>query len=132
MVDVGDFEQIVSDKYKPIVRFMFVLIALVVFIAFWIVRGYNVYLAQNDQIDELRREVEMNKAAIERARKQRGKMIQNEILSLKAARELHDLNGDMAQDKFTSRRKDHYRSRRKGHRSAEQDAILSAALVTQD
>ncbi len=132
MVGSEDIGQIVADKYKPILRFMIVVFGVMAYFGYWIIRGYNVYADVLKENADLQKAVQKLEAQDTVTRKQIGRIILNNSRSLKVMFERHDINGDMAQDGMSSKRKAHYRERIKYQRREEVEVLLEAGRVAQN
>ena len=131
MVSPEDFSKIVADKYRPIFYFMVVIFGAVIYGGHWIIRGYNIYADQLQVNIELKKEIAKLKAHDVVTTKQIGRMIQAESDSLKAMFARHDLNGDMAEEGLSDRRKKHYQKRLKQQLKDEMQVLRNAEKVAQ-
>ena len=131
MVGPEDIGQIVASKYKPIFRFMVVVFGVIIYIAYWSIRGYNVYIDQNKHISDLKQEVKKLQAQDVVTRKHLARIMQHNSEALRVMFERHDIIGDMAQDNMPQRRKTHYRDRVKEQRRKEVEVLLQAGQLAQ-
>lgn len=132
MVGPEDFSKIVADKYRPIFYFMVVVFGAIVYGSHWIIRGYNLYADQVTVTTNLQKQVKLLKAQDVVTRKQLARMILHSGDSLKTMFARHDINGDMAEECLSERRRKHYHKRLKQQLKDEINILLDSNKVAQD
>lgn len=132
MVSPEDFGKIVADKYRPIFYFMVVIFGAVVYGGQWIIRGYNLYADQVTVTADLQKQVTLLKAQDVVTRKQLARMILHNGDSLKTMFARHDINGDMAEECLSTKRRKYYRRRLKQQLKDEMSILLNSNKVAQD